>query len=332
MSVRGTIPETMLRIGKARGVGNIVVEEAPTPSLESNQVLVETRASLISRGSELGGRYLREEAIDPIRVGYAAAGEVVAMGSGVQNYSVGDRVYVVGPHAQFVVGDATKTDEGIYRCHPLGTRLAFEEGAFSGLLVAAIGWVNTADIQPRETVLVLGQGIVGSLMLQVARVQKGARLIAVDHLEMRCEMAARFGADHVINGAKEDVVDAVRRVTGGRGADVVIDAVGGKHGVESFRQAQAACRSGGRIMLVAMYQGEPMSVDVGVLMTRTLIGGNSRRPFPPATWEEAVRHLDSGVVKAQEMITHRFSFRNARQAFDLLYERPGDALGVVLEW
>lgn len=329
---RSGVPATMLRLAKQEGFGRIALEEAPVPVPKEHEVLVRTRASLISRGSELGGRYLREERVDPIRVGYAAAGEIVATGRAVHQYHVGDRVYVVGPHAQYVIADATKQDEGLFRCQSIGERLSYEVGAFVGLTVAAIGWVDTVEIEPGETVVILGQGIVGSLMTQVARARSDITLIAVDRLPLRCDFARRVGADVVINAAEEDVVEAVKVATSGRGADVVIDAVGGSHGVESFKQAQALCRSQGRIMLVGMYQTAPLTIDANALMTRTIIGGNSRRPFPPETWEKAVELLERGVIRAEEMITHRFPFRDGKKAFDLLYERPGEALGVILQW
>ena len=92
----------MRRIGKLAGVGNIVVEEAPRPSPGEREVLVRMVSSLISRGSEIGRRYLREEAIDPAIMGYSVAGVVEEVGAAVTEYRPGDRVCAVAPHAEYV--------------------------------------------------------------------------------------------------------------------------------------------------------------------------------------------------------------------------------------
>ena len=82
----------MRRLVKLDGVGNVQLQDVPIPEIRPSEVLVRVHCSLISRGSELGGRYLKQEAVDPSIMGYAAAGEVAEVGSDVQGFAPGDRV------------------------------------------------------------------------------------------------------------------------------------------------------------------------------------------------------------------------------------------------
>ena len=97
----------MLRVIKPEGFGNIQLEDVPTPTIDERQVLVKTKTTLISRGSELFRRYNREEAIDPGIMGYSLTGVVEGVGGSVTEYKVGDRVMVVAPHAEYAVGDVS---------------------------------------------------------------------------------------------------------------------------------------------------------------------------------------------------------------------------------
>ena len=86
----------MWRVAKLEGIGNIVVEEAPAPTIGPRQVLVRNHRTLISRGSEIGRRYLDPHEVDPAIMGYSAAGVVEAVGDAVGEFAVGQRVAVLG--------------------------------------------------------------------------------------------------------------------------------------------------------------------------------------------------------------------------------------------
>jgi len=320
----------MKRIGKLEGIGNIVVEEAPVPEIGSRDILVRVVRTLISRGSEIGRRYLHQELIDPSIMGYSAAGVVEAIGAEVTEYAVGQRVAVMAPHAEYVAMDIDR-DDGSW-VTPMPDTVSFDAATFHPLVTGALTWAEIAAVQPHETVVVLGQGLVGALVLQAVRAYKPACLIAIDALERRRALAGQFGADIVVDAAAEDTVARVKEVTGGTGAHVVIDCVGGKAGVASFTQALDCCRPLGRIHLIALYHGEPLPLDSGKIQSRLLIGGyyteEPRKPF--ADW--AMAAIDSGEIEVAPMITHHFPYERAKEAFDLLYHRPGEAFGVLLDW
>jgi threonine dehydrogenase-like Zn-dependent dehydrogenase len=306
------------------------VEEAPVPAIGPREALVRNRRTLISRGSEIGRRYLMAEAVDPAIMGYSAAGVVAAVGAAVAEYVVGQRVVAVAPHAEYIAVDVDRED-GTWLM-PLPDEVSFERGAFHPLATGATMWAKIAGVQSGDTVAVLGQGLVGSLVMQALRPYAPGRVIAIDALANRRALAAQLGADVVIDAAAGDPVAAVLDLTGGNGADVVIDCVGGRAGVRSFAQALDMCRPLGRIHLIALYHGEPLPLDSSKLQRRLLIGGyytaESRRPGA----ERAMAALRDGSLQVAPLITHRFPYGEAKAAFDLLYERPGEALGVIFDW
>ena len=220
------------------------------PEINARQIRVETDTTLISRGSELFRRYIREDAVPPSIMGYSLTGIVDAVGAEVTGYQVGERVMVVAPHAQYVVAEPNAADGRIV---PLGD-VSFEAGTFLPLATSAVAWSDSSGVKAGDTVVVLGQGLVGSLMMQVLRGYNPERIITVDALPFRCELSTQLGADVSINANEIDPVEEVRRLTDGKGADLVIDCVGGYAGVKSFEQAQDMTRQFGTIQLIALYQ------------------------------------------------------------------------------
>ena len=321
----------MLRVAKPEGFGNVILEEVPLPAVGPRQVLVRNKVSLISRGSEILRRYMREEAIDPAIMGYSVAGVVEAVGDeAAVRFQAGDRVIAVSPHAQYVVQDIDEM-EGT-RLWPLPDALSFEEGAFVPLATGGVMWADIAGIRPGDTVVVLGQGLVGNLVMQAARQYLQERLIAIDMLANRCQLAAELGADVVINGAEEDPVEAVKRLTGGRGAEVVIDCVGGRGGLTSFQQAKDMTCVDGTIHLIGLYHGEPLALDAGKIQRRRLIGGYYRSESRAVMSRRTIERMLAGQIRVKPLISHRFPFQQAKEAYDLLYQHPEEAMGVLLIW
>ncbi len=320
---------TMKRTAKHDGVGNIVVEEVDIPTPGEREVLVKLKASLISRGSEIGGRYLSEGEVDPARMGYSDAGVVAGLGQGVDEYQVGDPVCVVAPHAEYVVGqlDSPSASRSVV---PLPDDIPFEAATFLPLLTSCLAWADSAIIREADSVAILGQGLVGSIMLQVIKQRETGMVIAVDGLDLRCQLAAEFGADAVVNCSNEDAVAAVRNLCGG--AQVVIDCVGGAAGVKSFAQAQDMCAAGGVIQIIGLYHREPLPLEASKIMGKLVIGGiRSDKPRTEYS-KDAIRFMQQGKLRTEEMVTHRFRIDQAKEAFDLLVNDLGSTLGVVFEY
>ena len=319
----------MLQVTKPEGFGNIQLEEVPMPTINARQVRVAADTTLISRGSELFRRYIMEEAVPPSIMGYSLTGTVETVGAEVSDYPVGARVMVVAPHAQYVIAEPNATDGRIVR---LSDDVSFEAGTFLPLATSAVAWSDSSGVKEGDTVVVLGQGLVGSLMMQVLRGYNPARIITVDALPLRCELSTQLGADVSINADETDPVEEVRRLTEGKGADLVIDCVGGYAGVKSFEQAQDMTRQFGTIQLIALYQQAPLPLHSSKMMSKRLVAGILTEEPRAQIAARALQKIGNGEIRASEMITHRFHYTEAKAAFDLLWNSPGEALGVLMKW
>lgn len=323
----------MKRVAKPEGKFNVVLEDAPMPAVGPHDVRVRNVRSLISRGSELWRRYIRPEAVDPQIMGYSVAGVVDATGAEVQGFAPGDRVGVSGPHAQFVVQDSriASASDGP-RIVRIPDALEFEQATFWPLTTSAVLWIENDHIQPDDTVVIVGQGLVGSLMLQVARANGQGRLVAVDALPNRCALASELEADKVINAADEDPVARVQELTGGKGADVVIYAVGGRAGLRAFDQAQRMAASGGLLQVVGLYEDDPLPLSSSEIQRKRLIGGALPDSDRVAATKRSLELLTQGRIATDRMVTHRFPYRQAPEAFHFLHDHPETALGVLITW
>ena len=321
----------MLRVAKPEGFGNIVLEEVPMPPVGPKEVRVRSRVSLISRGSEILRRYMSEEAINPAIMGYSLAGVVDAVGSEVAHrFQPGDRVMAVAPHAQYVVQPIEGYDGP--RIWPIPDDISFEEATFLPLSKSGVIWAQSPGIRPRHTVVIMGQGLVGNLVLQAARQHLCERIIVVDAIARRCHQGLDYGADHAIDVTKVDPVERVMELTGGEGADIVFECVGGRPGVDSFAQAQQMVRVGGTLHLIGLYHGQPLPLDAARMQRRRMLGGYFEDDPGEIMMARTVELMQAGKIRVKPLISHRFPYQQAKEAFDLLYERLSEAMGVLLIW
>jgi threonine dehydrogenase-like Zn-dependent dehydrogenase len=266
-------------------------------------------------------------------MGYSLAGVVDALGAEVTHLAVGDRVVALAPHAQYVVrGACLNSPKDQPQVFPLTPEVTWDQAPYWPLAAGAVSWVEIADIQRDDTVVILGQGLVGSLMLQVAKANGRGQIVAVDALDLRCDLADKLGADVVINAAERDLAETVRSLTNGVGADIVVYAVGGPAGPRAFEQAQDLLAAGGLVHLVGLYEDQPLPLYSSKIQGRRLLGGYYGRGVDAAAARRAMELLGSGAIQSEVMTTHRFPYAKAAEAFDLLYNRPQDAMGVVFDW
>ncbi|MDA0839424.1 MAG: zinc-binding alcohol dehydrogenase [Planctomycetota bacterium] len=319
----------MKRLEKHEGFGNVKMVEADIPTPAADEVLGKVKRSLISRGSELFMRYVKEGPVEHDIMGYSDAGVIIEAGSEVDNLKPGDRAMLVRPHAEYVTA-SVKGDAP--RAVPIPDELSFERAVFMPLTTSAILWMDTTPIIEGDIVVILGQGIVGQLCAQAVRKRKPGRVITVDAQEIRCGISRELGCDESINCSKVDSVERVRELTGGKGADVVIECVGGNAGLKSFEQAQRMLKNDGVIHLIALYHGAPLELDASRFMNKMLIAGIRVSEPRLNYFHKAAQALVDETVRVEPLITHRMPGLKADEAYHLLYNNPDEALGVVLEW
>lgn len=225
----------------------LVVRDVPSPSPKAGEVKVRLRARGVSFADVLrvAGTYHVKTA-PPFIPGGEAAGEVVAVGDGVTGFAVGDRVLSGGGYAEETVQPAASLIK-------LPESVGFEAAAsFRSNYTTALYAMQRGRLEPGETVLVHGAaGGVGLATVDTAKLM-GARVIATARSPERLDVCRRLGADHVIDysgGFRERVLE----LTGGRGADVILDPVGG----DVFDESMRCVAPFGRILIVGFTGGRP---------------------------------------------------------------------------
>lgn len=304
--------------------GRLAVREVPIPVVRGPQdVLIKIEACGVC-GTDI--RFLAVPPVIQARkgviLGHEYVGQVVEVGTDVSQFQPGDRVAVIPDlpcgRCQFcaegrpnlcekMVSIGGDIDGGFAHyalaparaLYPISAELPAEEGAFVELLSCVLGGVQKAALLPGEDVVILGAGPAGLVYLKVLKTAGAGRVIMVEVSPWRIEFARRMGADEVVNPQKEDLRGAVRAITG-KGAHAVVDAVGSQ-----LTAAMSVARKGGRIIVFGEDHKAECTIrpqDIQGQELRILGSFIGIHLFP-----KAVKMLESGVVRFQDLITHRLS-------------------------
>ncbi len=337
------------------GFSDFRLDDIPVPAVRPRQVLVKplcVQPSVTEAQLAFGIRTLaydrvkrRLEIEAPIQLfGHEFCARITETGAGVTRFKVGDRVAARAKLPCEICPLCLAEKSNLCRKGPV---IGFDQpGCFSEIaslpeialvrvddcitdseaaclqsLSDSVAAVETANIRMGDSVVIFGQGSMGLECLQIARISGAGRIITVDVREESCLISKELGADFAINARNCDVVEAIRDLTGGNGADVVFECAGGSPkqglaGVQTLRQAIDAVRSGGKLIGVSWF-GAPLEMDVDLLRERSL-----RYLFPDistqAHLEHTVRLVASGRVRLKSTIKHKLiGLESVPQAFEI---------------
>ena len=268
------------------------VVERPVPAPRPGEVLVRVRAAGINRPDVLQreGAYPPPPGAPDI-LGLEIAGEVAALGEGASRFALGQRVMGLVPGGGYAEYATVHETNAL----PLPEGLSLEEAGGIPETYFTV-WTNVFErgaLAEGETLLVHGgtSGI-GTTAIQLAKAF-GATVIATAGSAAKCEACLRLGADRAVNYREEDFVAAVREATAGRGADVILDMVGGSY---IPRNHEAAAQDG-RIVQIAFLQGSRAEVDFRRLMMKRLTHtGSTLRARSVAEKASIARALEERVL------------------------------------
>jgi L-iditol 2-dehydrogenase len=205
----------------------------------------------------------------------------------------------------------------------------FEQAAFMEPVNTVLKAVKRLNLASDETVLVIGQGPIG-LMLAALSHRSGARVLTSDLYPERHAIAAKFGLHDPIDPSKENVIERARAVTEGRGADVVILAVGGSSLIQT---AMDAVRPGGKVMLFAQTQHGQATFDPGqVCMDEKALIGSYSSSFE--ILDEVTDLVMGGYRKGfdlTQLISHRFPLERAVDAIEVASQPHPDSMKIMIE-
>ncbi len=353
------IPSTM-RAVVYRGINDMRLETVPVPEIGPGELLIKIATCGVC-GTDLKKIHMGSHSAPRI-FGHEMAGVVAAVGAGVANFSVGDRVMSFhhvpcgecyycrkntpaqcplykktgatagfepsgGGFAEYIrVMDFVVANRGVVHI-PDG--VPFEQAAFVEPLMTVLKGTKLLNLAADDTVLVIGQGPIG-LMHATLAARTGARVLTSDLFAERHTIAARFGLTNPIQAGTENVVERVFAETEGRGADAVILAVGGN---ALIRTAMEAVRPGGRVMLFAQTQHGEANFDPAAVCVdeKTLLGSYSSS-FP--ILDEVTGLVFDGYRNGfdlTQLISHRFPFEEAVAAIEIASNpRPG-SMKIMIE-
>jgi L-iditol 2-dehydrogenase len=291
--------------------GTFTIEERPVPNIETDELLVRTKACGICTseidfwtGNAKGLEY-------PRFIGHEPAGIVEKVGKDVKGFDVGDHVSVWSEGKSYAEFFATKADYAA-KIRP-DTVL---EQALGEPIACATNGVRKADPQLNDTVCIVGCGFMGLIMLQVFLARGVGMTIAVDTRKSIRDLALALGATHALDPNTTDVTSAVKGLTAGRGVDICVEAAGLQ---QTLDLAANVTRMEGKLEVFGFHQGEPRSVPWGFWnwMAFDIINGHVRSA---RVYVEGMKIglglLESGKLVMKPLVTHRFSLNEINKAFE----------------
>jgi predicted dehydrogenase/threonine dehydrogenase-like Zn-dependent dehydrogenase len=376
----------MKQVIQSTRTGKLKLTEVPEPTVKAGNILVSTRASLISAGTErmvvefarksLAGKARQRPDLvkkvlskakrdgvaatirsvlarldEPLPLGYSAAGEVVAVGAGLEGrFRVGQRVAVAGAglanHAELNVIPANLAA-------PVPDDVSYEEACFGTLSSIAMHAVRNLGAAFGESVAVIGAGLLGQLIIRLLTIS-GVRVLALDYNVPRLDLARAMGAEATFDLGGDDVEATVRDLSAGRGMDGIIISAATESS-EPFKVAGLIARDRAKVCMVGMtgtefpYR-EFMQKELSLVVSRSYGPGRYDPDFEgrgvkyPEGWvrwtetenlAECLRLMSPSLdrrLNVNALTSHTFKLDDAEKAYDLVTSGAAPHLGVVLTY
>ena len=319
-------------------IGKIEIHDVPKPVPGPGEALVKVKSAGVC-GSDVDGYRGQHPMIQPpIILGHECSGIIAEVGPGVPQSRLGEAVSV---EPFFTCGKCPFCLEGTYNfcsdlkiighqvagafaefvlipakfAHPMPEGVTFEEAAILEPCSGALHAVRRCGIQSGDFVVIVGCGTMGSFATQHCR-NLSAEVLVIEPVAFKREAALDLGAAHAIDPGAQDAEAAVRELTGGKMADVVIEAVGER---KTLEQTVSLVKNGGKIMLIGWTgnAADPFDLTNTTFRELTVLGTlGFCRDFPIS-----MKLLGAGKVNIRRIITHRFDLDHVQEAIEMLAHR-----------
>ena len=327
-----------MKVAVMEGIGKMGYTQRPIPNPKDDEVLVKLEYVGIC-GSDMHyyetgaiGDYVVEP---PFVLGHEPGGTVVEVGKNVKHLKVGDRVALepgkTCGHCEFcrqgkynlcpdVVFFATPPVDGVFQeyvaheadlCFKLPDNVSTLEGALIEPLAVGFHAANQGGAHAGQTAVVMGAGCIGLVSMMALKAEGVSRVYVVDVMQKRLDKALELGADGIINGKDEDAVEAVRKLTGGRGCDLVIETAGTEI---TTRQAIHMTKKGATIVLVGYSKTGEMTLPMSLALDKELTFKTVFRYRHIYTM--AIDAVAAGRVNLKGIVTDIFDFDDIQNAMD----------------
>lgn len=326
--------------------GDIRYEEVEIPKIKANEVLIKVKAtgacgSDVPRAMETGAH------IYPIILGHEFAGQVEKVGKKVKDIKKNDRVtaYPLLPCYQCefckagmynlcnnysYIGSRENGSFAEYIKLPvenilkLNNNIDYETGATADPAAVALHGFRKARLNPGDKVAIIGGGAIGLFALQWAKILGARQVLVIDLFDDKLKIAENLGADDLINANKRDVVKEVLDKTEGKGVDIVIESSGAK---SSQAESLLIANKLGKIVFIGIshnsLQLNEKQIDNLLRKELNIVGSwNSiNMNISINEWRTALHFMSKGQLRAKPLITHKFGFKDVKEAFEMMYNQ-----------
>lgn len=331
--------ERKMKAALLKGTRNLAVASMPNPSLDSNDVLIRVKAASIC-GSDV--HMFKEGTEKEVVLGHDFSGVVEEVGGNVTEFKKGEKVtseivrycgkcnycyigrYNLCTNAQYL-GFEINGAFAEYVAAPaknvvkIPETVSFEEAAILEPIALALHTFDFVSLSKKETVAIIGQGPIGLVMAQVAKLY-GFNVIGIDIDEERVRLSESFGADFTVNAAKENLKEKILSITNGYGVSCTIEAAGPEDAVMS---AYEITRLDGIVLLVGWSKFK-LPRPPGEIVTVPVIDG-------PGKYKPAVELLSQGKVNVKKLITHHISLEELPHFIHLMADGKVKAVKVIVK-
>jgi L-iditol 2-dehydrogenase len=338
-----------MKVAKLYRFNDIRIEDMPVPECGPGEALIKVKTSGICSGDVMPW-YIEKKA--PLVLGHEPSGEITDTGKNVTDFKQGDRVFVHhhapcmkcnfckrGDHVQCKTWRTTKIFPGgisEYILIPetnlkndtlhLPQDMSHEDAVLIEPAACVVKSFRRSGMKKGDTVLIIGLGVMGMIHLFLARHYGAGRVICADMVEYRIDKAISFGADSVINVRRESLKDAVMSLTEGNGAEIVIVGPNSIRAMDSG--IHCAARGGTVVFFTPAKPGERLTVDPNYIYFNDINIVPSYSCGPDDT-REALGIIQSGLVSAEKLVTHRFPIEDTAQAYKQVAQ-AWDSLKVLI--
>ena len=320
----------------------VEVEAFTVPEPQAQEILVRNTHTQVSAGSE--SNFLRfgpesyglPPGVPRANIGYMAVGRIIAVGREVQGYKIGDRISTGSAHASHSIVAVTPTAT----IDPVPEGVSDAAAGFCSLGDVALHGVRRAALHIDQSVAVFGLGIVGQLVLQLARISGAYPLIAIDLIDERLDLAKKSGATHVINAGREDVVQRIKEITQGVGAEAVFHCA---QEANILQTAMECAADRGTVILTGSPPGTAtIRLKEELLRKELIVTGTYERGLNQAhaywRWTRernrraCLRLMASGQLRLDHLLTQIVPAAQAPGIYDMILKGSAGWLGIVFKW
>ena len=329
-----------------RGQRDLRVEEVDNPTLSATDVLVKVRACGVCM-TDLHMFTWEFPVQTPVILGHEFSGDIVKIGNGVGGIREGERVAVdpilscgncsscaagrdnLCTNARSIGGAGNVVMNGAFAeyvsvpVNSIGripSTISFDQGAFIEPLGCCVHGLDKSRVKAGETVVLIGAGVNGLLLLQLARLAGASTTIVVDMKPERLDLAKKLGADAVLNPSDSDVTEQVKRLTDHEGADLCIECVGSP---STTKQALKLVKPGGRVTIfgVSPVNAEMNFSPFDVYFREIEINGTYA--ITHDSFRRSIALLSTNRIDVTSLITDRLGLNEIRRAFELAEKKEG---------